>query len=84
MANEEFPRSLEEALAQGFEPLADADAALLKGRRGRPLAEAAAVDCLISPAGTRCFEFTYSNGRRVVGFCRNGQCELFQGGEGPD
>ena len=42
------------------------------------LAAGPAVDCQISPPGTLCFDYTYPNGKHVVGYCDgNGNCQLY-------
>lgn len=80
------PNTYDEALEQGFEPLADLGKFLQKRGLGMDafhdlklkFAEKSGVSCETSPVGSKCFDWTDDQGVRTICFCIQaktcGQC----------
>lgn len=79
-----FPASADEALAAGYQPVAQPDKIFAdRDAMSRDFsADAPAfAECKVSPAGSKCFELRYPNGTIIVGFCDgNGMCKLYEKG----
>ncbi len=70
------PQTYEDALAQGYAPIEDMDAFLAdhgleaeEEARLSQFTKGDQVDCETALEGTKCFEWTYSNGTRKACFC---------------
>lgn len=82
------PATFEEAIASGFEPIDDIETFLrervgtsidsLRQKQKRFSMESLRVDCSVAPPGTPCFDFCYSNGVRILGYCGQSRlCDRF-------
>jgi hypothetical protein len=78
------PRSPEAALRKGYNPVGDL-AAFAKDHLGvsedafadmrQQYRATAGVDCTTAADGTLCFD-SWRDGKHVVGYCRNGSCNI--------
>lgn len=75
------PRTYEEALSQGYEPVANIEDILTEKRKADKAldfdsdiaSEATAVTCSDAPLGTKCFDWTNDHGVRIICFCTQGK-----------
>lgn len=73
------PATFEEAVALGFEPIDDISSFLAErvgisseafsSERENMLAHSRQGRCSTAPIGSPCFDFCYSNGVRILGYC---------------
>jgi len=74
-----FPTSLEDALAQGYEPLPDAELDAAEEKENGALFRVEPAFCQVHGKGTLCqAPYVHASGEITIGYCNgNGQCILY-------